>query len=58
MALGTAIDLFSFWIIFLIGLGFTTYNPKKLKLGSSIGIALTVWAVYEAIRLGATYIFS
>jgi hypothetical protein len=58
MALGTAIDLFSFWIIFLIGLGFAAYNPKKLKLGSSIGIALTVWAVYEAIRLGATYIFS
>jgi hypothetical protein len=58
MALGTAIDLFSFWILFLIGLGFAAYNPKKLKLGSSISIALTVWAVYQACRLGATFIFS
>jgi Yip1 domain len=58
MALGTAIDLFSFWIIFLIGLGFAAYNPKKLKLGSSISIALAVWAIYQAFRLGLTYIFS
>jgi Yip1 domain len=58
MALGTAIDLFSFWTIFLIGLGFAAYNPKKLKLGSSISIALSVWAVYQACRLGLTYIFS
>jgi len=58
MALGTAIDLFSFWVIFLIGLGFSAYNPKKLKLGSSIGIALTVWAVYQACRLGLTFVFS
>ena len=58
MALGTAIDLFSFWIIFLIGLGFAAYNPKKLKLGSSISIALSVWAVYQAVRLGLTFVFS
>jgi hypothetical protein len=58
MALGTAIDLFSFWIIFLIGLGFAAYNPRKLKLGSSISIALTVWAVYQACRLGLTFAFS
>jgi hypothetical protein len=58
LALGTAIDIFSFWIIFLIGMGFSAFNPKKLKLGNSIGIALTVWAVYEAIRVGITFIFS
>lgn len=58
MALGTAIDLFSFWIICLIGVGFAAFNPKKLKLGSSIGIALAVWAVYQAFRLGVTFIFS
>jgi hypothetical protein len=58
MALGTAIDLFSFWIICLIGVGFAAFNPKKLKLGSSISIALAVWAVYQAFRLGLTFIFS
>jgi hypothetical protein len=58
MALGTAIDLFSFWVICLIGVGFAAFNPKKLKLGSSIGIALAAWAVYQAFRLGLTFIFS
>jgi Yip1 domain len=58
MALGTAIDLFSFWVICLIGVGFAVFNPKKLKLGSSISIALAAWAVYQAFRLGLTFIFS
>jgi len=58
IALGTAIDLFSFWFICLIGVGFAAFNPKKLKLGSSISIALAVWAVYQAFRLGVTFIFS
>jgi len=58
MALGTAVDLFSFWIISLIGLGFAAFNPKKLKIGRSISIALTVWAVYQAFHLGITFIFS
>jgi len=58
MALGAAIDLFSFWIIFLIGLGFAAYNPKKTEAREFIGIALTVWAVYQACRLGLTFVFS
>jgi len=58
MALGTAIDLFSFWIICLIGIGFAAFNPKKLKTGGAIGIALLVWAAYEAVRVGVTFIFS
>ena len=58
MALGTAIDLFSFWIICLIGIGFSAFNTKKLKTGSAIGIALVVWGVYQVIRVGLTYVFS
>ena len=58
MALGTAIDLFSFWIICLIGVGFAAFNPKKLKTGSAIGIALVVWAAYEVCRVGLTFVFS
>jgi hypothetical protein len=56
--LGTAIDLFSFWIMTLIAMGFSAFNPKKLKMGSSFGIVLSVWAVYEAIRVGISFIFS
>ena len=56
--LGTAVDLFSFWIMTLIAMGFAAFNPKKIKLGSAFGIVLSVWAVYEAIRVGLAFIFS
>jgi len=56
--LGSAIDLFSFWMIALIGIGFAAFNPRKLKIGSSIGICLTVWGAYEVIRIGLSFIFS
>ena len=58
MALGAAIDLFSFWTICLIGMGFSAFNPKKLKTGGAIGIVFAVWAVYEVVRVGLTFIFS
>src|ERR1700682_4110079 len=54
--LGTAIDLFSFWIMALIAMGFAAFNPKKIKMGSAFGIVLSVWAVYEAIRVGFAFI--
>jgi hypothetical protein len=56
--LGTAIDLFSFWIMVLIAMGFAAFNPKKIKMGSAIGMVLSVWAVYEAVRVGIAFIFS
>lgn len=58
VTLGTAIDLFSFWIMTLIAIGFAAFNPKKLKFGSAFGIVLSVWAVYEVIRVGFAFIFS
>jgi hypothetical protein len=58
VTLGTAIDLFSFWIICLIGIGFSAFNPRKLKTGGAIGIVFVVWAVYEAVRVGISFIFS
>jgi hypothetical protein len=58
MAMGTAIDLFSFWIIGLIGIGFAAFNPRKLKTGSAIGIALVVWGVYQVLLVGITFVFS
>jgi hypothetical protein len=56
--LGSAIDLFSFWVIALLGIGFAATNPKKLKTGGAIGIVLVVWAAYEVMRVGISAIFS
>lgn len=57
MSLGKSIDIFSIWMLLLISLGFTAVNPKKLK-GKSLSIAIAVWAVYVACKMGAAWIFS
>ncbi len=56
--LGSSLDIFSFWSLYLIALGFAAASPKKLTLGKSFGIALAVWAVYVVIRAGWAFIFS
>jgi hypothetical protein len=57
MSLAKSIDIFSIWTLLLISTGFTALNPKKLK-GKSLSIALTVWAIYAAIKMGGAWIFS
>jgi len=57
MSLAKSIDLFSLWTLLLISVGFTAVNPKKLK-GKALSIAVTVWAVYVAIKMGGAWIFS
>lgn len=57
MALAKSVDIFSIWTMFLISIGFTAVNPKKLT-GKAFGIVLSVWAVYVACKMGAAWIFS
>lgn len=57
MSLGKSIDVFSIWTLFLISLGFTAVNSRKLK-GSALGITLSVWAVYVVVKVGLAWIFS
>src|SRR5262249_20525000 len=57
MAFARSIDIFSIWTLFLISIGFTAVNPKKLK-GKALGIALAVWAVYVLVKMGGAWIFS
>jgi len=56
--LASAIDIFSFWVIALLGIGFAATNRKKLSTGSAIGIVLVVWGAYEVVRVGIAFIFS
>jgi len=57
MSLAKSIDIFSLWTLLLISIGFAAANPKKLK-GKSLSIAVSVWAVYVAIKMGGAWIFS
>jgi len=58
IALGKSIDIFTFWVLVLIGIGFAATNPRKLKVGGAIGIAFAVWLAYVVCRVGVAFIFS
>jgi hypothetical protein len=57
MSLGKSLDIFSVWTLLLLSVGFAAVNPKKLK-GKSLSIAVAVWAIYVAIKMGGAWIFS
>lgn len=58
VALGKSFDLFTFWTLILLAIGFAAVNPKKLKGAKSFTIAFSVWAVYVLCRVGWALIFS
>jgi hypothetical protein len=57
-ALCKNIDIFVIWVLLLIAIGFAATNPKKLKGGKSLTIAVTVMAAYLVVRVGLAFIFS
>lgn len=57
MALAKSIDIFSIWTLILIAIGFAAFNPKKLK-SNAFSIAIAVWAVWVALKMGGAWIFS
>ena len=58
IALLKSIDVFTFWTLILLAIGFATTNPKKLKGSKAFMIAFSVWAVYVVCRVGGAWIFS
>ncbi len=58
VALCKSFDIFVFWILILLAIGFSAVNPKKLKGAKPFTIAFTVWAIYVVIRVGVAFIFS
>jgi len=58
VALLKSIDVFTFWTLILLAIGFAAANPKKLKGGKAFTIAFSVWAAYVVCRVGWAFIFS
>ena len=52
VALGHSLDLFSFWVLALFALGFSSVNPKKLKFGGALGWVVGVWLIYVLCKMG------
>jgi Yip1-like protein len=58
VALCKSVDIFVFWILILLAIGFSTVNPKKLKGAKPFTIAFSVWAAFVVIRVGLAFVFS
>lgn len=58
LALGKSVDIFTFWMLILVAIGFAATNPKKLRGGKAFSIAFGVWAVWVVLRVGWAFIFS
>jgi Yip1 domain len=58
VALCKSIDVFTFWTLILIAIGFAAVSPKKLKGAKSFTIVFSVWAVYVVLKVGWAFIFS
>jgi hypothetical protein len=51
-------DIFTFWTLILLAIGFAATNPKKLRGSKAFVIAFSVWAAYVVCRVGSAWIFS
>jgi hypothetical protein len=58
VALCKSFDVFTFWTLILIAIGFAATSPRKLKGGKPYMIAFGVWAAYVVCRVGFAFAFS
>jgi hypothetical protein len=48
----SSIDLFSFWTIFLLAVGFSTVSNQKLTKGKAAMVFVMLWGAYVLAKLG------
>lgn len=53
-----SLDLFSFWTMILMALGYSATNPKKISFGSAFFTVFACWAVYVLCKVGLAAAFS
>jgi len=58
LALCKSLDIFTFWTLILLAIGFAAVNPRKLKGSTSYVIAFSVWGVYVVVKVLWAFIFS
>ena len=53
-----SVDIFTFWTLILVAIGFAAVNPRKLKGAKPYAIAFGVWAAYVFVRTTIAFVFS
>ncbi len=54
----SSVDIFTFWEMFLMAIGFGVAAPRKLTTAKAFVSIFVVWLVYVLIKVGATAAFS
>jgi hypothetical protein len=54
VALLGSLDIFSFWYMILMAIGYSAAAPKKLSFGKAFAWILSVWLIYVLIKVGLT----
>jgi hypothetical protein len=57
-SIASSFELFWFWTMFLLAVGFAAINPRKLSTGKALGIIVGVWLVWVLIKAGLAAAFS
>jgi hypothetical protein len=57
-ALLGSIDIFAIWTLFLLSIGFSATNPKKLSIAKAFVLAASGWIVFVLIKVGLTSAFA
>ncbi len=58
VALASSMDLFTLWSVFLVAVGFSVANPKKVSFRKALGIAFAVYVVFTMIGVGIAVVAS
>ncbi|MGA3295626.1 MAG: YIP1 family protein [Candidatus Acidiferrales bacterium] len=58
IALLGSFDLFSFWVMILLAMGYSAAAPKKLSFGKAFAWILAMWFAYVVVKVGLTAAFS
>jgi hypothetical protein len=58
VTLFTALDLFAFWNMILMAIGFSAADPKKISFGKALGTVVGVWLIYVIVKVGLVAAFS
>lgn len=54
----SSVDIFTFWEMFLLAIGFGVAAPRKLSTGKAFASIFVVWLIWVAVKVGATAAFS
>ena len=54
----SSLDLFVFWYLLLMSIGYSATDPKKISFGKAFGTVVGVWLLYVIVKVGFTAAFS